>query len=161
MNSITIGFRKEIIADFFLSQFSRRNKHCIELSRSNDIGKFVYSLVKYAAMPPNKKVDQELHNIEVVLPLAYGSTIHCHFPVISKEDQWKANDYVTAIFNLKFQQYLIMGEKLNMQQKNIIELFLKNHNLDTDKYAALKKKDYRMRVGIENEIDKIVKVLAS
>lgn len=161
MNTITLNFRKEIIADFFISQFSRRNKNKVQLSRLNDIGKYVFSQIKYSPVPVIQKSEADLFDVIIELPQVHGSTSHCHFPVLTKDDIWKINDYVTAIFNLKFQQYMLMGDKLNIPKKYIVIIFMKKYNLDIEKHSGLVKKDYRFCRELEDEIEKLAKLLAT
>ena len=161
MSRIILNFSKDIIAEFFVSQFSKRNKNIIILTRHNDIGKFIFSIIKYSPVPITPKTSNSDNSIIVEIPQVHGSTHHCHFPTITRDDMIKINDHVSVIFNLKFQQYMLMGEKLGMLQKNTVDLFLRIHNINPDKFAALKKKDYRARVEIENEIDKLAKIFAT
>lgn len=161
MSRLTLYFRKDLIAEFFVSQFSKRNKNTITLSRTNDLGKYVFSMIKYSPVPVTQKTEPGAINIIVELPEVHGSTSHCHFPVLTKDDMIKINDYVSVIFNLKFQQYMLMGEKLKMNQKNSVDIFLKIHNLNCEKFAGLKKKDYRDRKEIEKEIEKLAKTFAT
>lgn len=161
MSRITLNFSKDLIAEFFVSQFSKRNKNIILLTRNNDIGKYIFSMIKYSPIPVPQKLTSGSNSILVEIPQVHGSTHHCHFPTITRDDMIKINDYVSVIFNLKFQQYMMMGEKLGLQQKNTVDLFLRLHNLNPEKFGALKKKDYRKRQEIEKEIEKLAKTFAT
>jgi hypothetical protein len=158
-DSVKIQFRNELIADFFAGTFGSSHKSTVKISRSNDIGKFVYSLVKYSdfPLPPFSKSAEHYIVIDAILPDNVFNTADSHYIYFTKEDQQRINDYVTAYFNQEIRAYLIMGQELKLLQKDIIEIFMANYHLDPVKHSGLIKKDYRWRMKVKEKISQIAK----
>ena len=156
---VKIQFRQELIADFFAGVFGKSHKGVIKISRQHDIGKLIYSLIKYSefALPEFVKSYDNYTVVDISLPLCTLSTAQSYYLYLTKEDQLRINDYVTAFFNQEIRAFLIMGQEMNIQQKDIIEMFMAQYKLDQDKHAGLVKKDYRWRMNVKKKIHEMAK----
>jgi hypothetical protein len=158
---IRIYFRKEPIRDYFVSQFQGSASSVVKLTRDNDMGRLVYSLVKYSDLPVNKNPKQmnDWFPLSVSLPESRFLLDQGRFAYIPFEDLHKINDYVIAQFNLSFNSFLMMGETLNIQIKNTVDLFMQTYNINPRAHDALIKKDFRARQNLRCRITQVAQTL--
>lgn len=159
--TIKVYFRKKLIRDFFVSQFSGSASGVVKVTRSNDIGRYVYSMLKYSDLPVNKPMKgvEDWHQVTISLPEAKFLFDQSRFVYIAVEEIYKLNDYAIAVFNLQFKSFMLMGTDLRMDIKNVIDLFMVMYGIDQDSADALVKKDYRSRVALKEKVVRLAQEL--
>ena len=160
-STLKIYFRKDIIRDYFVSHFQGSVSSAVKITRDNDLGRFVYSLVKYSDLPVTKspKAMDDWFPLTLSLPEAKFLLDQGRFIYIPIEDIHKINDYAIAQFNLSFNSFLMMGATLNIQIKNTVDLFMQTYNINPASQDALIKKDFRARQEMRIKIKKVAQSL--
>lgn len=125
----------------------------IQISRNNEIGKYICSHVRYSNLPVRQS-----SGIILILPrttLESGKSYYLYFTV---EDQKKINDFLSSQFILYFRSFMLVGGEMNIPKFKLLEGFITKYNLqDNDTiYDNLKKSDYRNRKKITEFIQKSV-----
>lgn len=158
-DTIKIQLKDEMLADFFAGIFQASHRGIIKVSRKHDVGKFIYSLVRYSdtKLPEFTKSNPKFCVVDICLPDTTFTTADYKYPYITKEDQFKINDYISSFFNQQLRSYIIMGQELKLMQKNSIEIFMTVYRLDPVKHSGLVKKDYRWRMDVKEKIQEIAK----
>ena len=157
---LQLFIKKSVIEDHLRFIYGAR-KGPIKISRHNDVGRFIYSMVKYSDLPVRDKIKQEDSVIEIILPEYRMSTADIKYCYWTREDMDRINEFILVDFNIFFRGYMLAGEELGIQQKDLIEAFMAYTGI-TDvgkKFDTLKKKDYRHRLKVaeilNNSLEKI------
>ena len=152
--TIKLTVRKEEHEDYLRFVFGSPRRGPITIDRSKDIGKYISSRVRYADTPQSLKGGKEEFILELILPERGLRTAASHYVHFTQEDVDKINDYLTAEFNQFFRAYMLAGEEINIEYKDLIEAFMLGIGIRNPgtKFDTLKKKDYRHR----DKIHKIV-----
>lgn len=132
-----------------LEDFLRHEMNCptgpIVLTRSSDIGKYIYSHITTSVVPP-KKADRK-NAVTVLLPVTSANKhiIQYRFLFIGKWGEEKIQDYLEAEFRFRIRLLFEIGYRKRYQQKQIIESILQNYNIrhSAVSFDAVKKCDYR------------------
>lgn len=143
-----------------LEDFLRHEMSCkdgpIMLSRSNDAGKFLYSMINTCSIPP-KKIEHQ-NPVELAIPLTSANKhiIRYRFLFVSKWAEEKIQDYLDASFRFRMHMMFELGYKKGYAQKDIIESILQAYNMRNTavNYDFVKKADYRHRRKIREMIFK-------
>lgn len=154
-----IYFRKEIIRDYVASVFNGSPSSCVKISRDNDMGRYIYSLIKFSDLPVKKRDPLFPYELSINIPKVYFPLESQGFCYFSNDDMLKINDYALADFNQQFRAFSLMGWELGIMQKTTCELFLASFSLNPDKHSGLVKKDYRFRSNLKHNIIKLSKSL--
>ncbi|MFK5856583.1 MAG: hypothetical protein QM503_10660 [Bacteroidota bacterium] len=125
----------------------------IQITRSNEIGKYICSRLRYSNLPVRQSSGIIIH-----LPyytLESGNSYYLYFTV---EDQKKINDFLASEFNRFFRNYMLIGAEYNIQKKILLEAFIADLNLQNNStvYQNLKKSDYRNRKKMTEFVKKAV-----
>jgi len=152
--TIKLIIRKEEHEDYLRFVFGSQKKGPILIDRNKDIGKYISSRVRYADNPQTLRSVKGEFLVDLILPERGLRTAASHFVHFSLEDIDKINDYLTAEFNQFFRGYMLAGEEMNIEYKDLIESFMMGIGIRNPgtKFDTLKKKDYRHR----DKIHKIV-----
>ena len=134
----------------------------VKIDRHGEVGKFIYSMVKYVELPAKKmEISEGDITIDIILPdyrLSSAERKHCYW---NCEDMDRINDFVMVDFNIFFRGYMLAGKEMGVQQKDLIEAFMAYTGIKEvgKKFDTLKKKDYRHRQKIaeilNNSLEKI------
>lgn len=151
---IKLNIRKEEHEDYLRFVFSSQRRGPITIDRGKDLGKYLISRVRYSELPQPFKTPKGEFPVDLILPergLRTASYHYVHFPA---EDQDKINDFITSEFNQFFRGYMLAGEEMHIEYKDLIEAFMLGIGIRNPgtKFDTLKKKDYRHR-------DKIHKIM--
>lgn len=121
----------------------------IKVSRTDEIGKYLYSRVRYSPLPlPVKRIKQS-HVINLVLPDHPTDMSHYHFIYYNEDDMVRINDFIEAIAYLDFRLMVQVGtNEMELDRKKVISLF-SERIFGEDKYEMLKKDEYRRRKKME------------
>lgn len=130
----------------------------ITISRTNEIGKYICSRIRYSNLPVRQSSGTILHLPKTTLES--GSRYYLYFTV---EDQKKINDFLQSEFNLFFRSYMLIGDEYKIQKKLLIEGFINLHNLQNSEtvYENLKKSDYRNRKKMAEFVQKAVQTIVT
>lgn len=125
----------------------------IKVSRSEEIGKYLYSRVRYNQFPVRKPKD---NYIQLLLPDHPLDQSQYHFIYFTEDDMVRINDFIEAQAYLDFRTSVQVGSNdMKIDRKVVISLF-SNLVFGEDKYEMLKKDEYRrrkkMKVWLVNSI---------
>jgi hypothetical protein len=143
MQKIPLQLRKPVFENYLRYIFNADRKGPIQVTRNHDIGRYIISMIRFAEFP--QAIEAKNQAIELILPNGSFDTHENKFIFLSKEDEYKINDYISCTFNLEFKQVMIIGKELGLQQKDIIYAFMVRKKLPPNEknFDMLKKKDYR------------------
>lgn len=153
-SEIKFVVRKKEIEDFLRYTFDSPSRGPIQVSRLHDIGKYICSFVRHSTVPVKKPVYPDEHTVDLVIPDHPNFTHEYKYIYFTREDMVNINDYLQASFNLFFRSYMMAGEEMGFEQKQLLEAFMSATGVREvgKKFETFKKKDYRHR----KKVDKIV-----
>lgn len=144
--TVNISIKDEILRRYLRHLARESEGNIFRVTRDNDFGKYITSLVKTT----NTKINQELDpaiTVTIRLPksnsLASAQNYHLHIP---KEDQRKIEDHLRALFNLDVDRYYLEGLRIgDWEQKEIIESFIIDRQMSDlmSDNERIKKRIYR------------------
>jgi hypothetical protein len=153
---IHLSLRKPFLENYLRFVFNSQEKGTIKITRCEEIGKYLYSRVRYSDYPQRKPKSQYL--LELLLPDHPLDVSHNHFIYFTEDDQVRINDYIEAIAYLDFRTTVQVGSRdLKVDRKVVINLF-SNLVFGEDKYEMLKKDEYRRRKKVEDWLLKSIQV---
>ena len=135
------------INEHFLRSMMQSNKTgIIIINRTNEIGKYICSRVRYSNLPVRQS-----SGVKLSLPSTTLKSAHNYFTYFSVEDQKKINDFLEAEFYRFFHRFMLTGDQFDIKKTKLIESFIMKLNLLNDDkiFENLKKSDYRERKKIE------------
>lgn len=152
---IHLALRKPSFENYLRFIFSNP-KGPIKVTRCEEIGKYLYSRIRYNDYPQRKL--KSGYSIELIMPDHPLDQSDNHFIYFTEDDQIRINDYIESIAYLDFRTTVQVGSNdMKIDRKWIINIF-SNLVFGEDKYEMLKKNDYRRRKKIQNWILKSVQV---
>jgi len=85
--------------------------------------------------------------VRIILPETRTGTENWKYVHFTREDMDRINDYLQATFNIFFQSYMMAGDQMKIDQKDLLEAFLTGTGISDvgKKFETFKKKDYRHR----------------
>ena len=126
----------------------------LRLNRHGDIGKFIYSQIKWVTDKPDEKDG----GIELILP--QDRTIHqeLYFPYIGINGKLLIHDYLDSVFAVKANAFLIKGARHGYLQKNVIDAFIYHYGLPgtITTFEMIKQRDFRTRKNIKKIISEFL-----
>lgn len=142
---ISIQIKKPLLRDYLrhICNISEGDIHLI--TRRNDFGKFLCSMVRESDKPVRviegpEKVTFKLPNTDS-LKLSRNA-----FAYIYVTDWLKIEDYLNSVFALDFDRYYLDGRLQGYKQKEIIEAFIVSRQLRLFDNETLKKRKYRQEI---------------
>lgn len=133
-----------------LEDFLRHDMGCnadtpIFLSRTSDMGKFIYSHVTTCdSFPPERKC---ANPVKICIPVTSSNKyiLNYRFLCVSRWGEEKINDYLEAEFRHRMRFIFEVGYQRKYTQKQIIEAILQHYNIKCNavNFDAVKKADYR------------------
>jgi len=141
-----IFIKKQILIDFLNYLFQEKENNALKISTTKDVGKFLVSRVSYSDIPVLKENNKNL--VPIVLPKNAFISCEKKFCYYTKEDTEKINYELEATFNIDFDRFYLEGQKLKMNQKEIISSYIFSRNLESleGDIETLKKRKYREEV---------------
>jgi hypothetical protein len=125
----------------------------IKITRCDDIGKFLYSRVRYTDRPIKKPTGQM---VQLILPHHETDMSDKHFISYTEDDMVRINDYIEACAYLDFRTYIQVGRNdMKIDRKVVVNIF-SNVILGEDKYEMLVKDEYRRRKKIHDFLIKSI-----
>jgi len=103
--SAILPIRKAEHADFLRELFNGQRGVPIRIHRNEFIGRFIFSLRKYASQPQRQVVPTGYTPVEIVFPDTCHSTAEKHFCYYPLEYVEQINDFIAAAFDLYFHVY--------------------------------------------------------
>ena len=137
-----------------------RSDEAVAITASNDIGRFIQSMVTMSDRPPKQSIKE--NPITLALPIQeYNHFLfRDNFIYVPEWKQRMIQDYIEASFRLRIREYFLAGYEKGYKQDRIIRAFLQAYNIKQNmtNYDQVKKYDYRNRQRIIREIDKDIQL---
>lgn len=107
------------------------------------------------SIPPGENV------VRIILPDHRTSTDKWKYVYFTRENTDRINDFLLASFNIFFQSYMLAGDQMNIDQKDLLEAFLSGTGIRDvgKKYETFKKKDYRHRKKVHDFLVNALQVI--
>ena len=140
---IEFNITSRLLTDYLHYLFPSDNEGVIKVSSVSNFGKLLIAHCRESERPVSKLQGENVVILD--LPLIYATqSLSNKFIYYSASDLACLNLALSAIFDLDFTGYYRIGEKLNMQKKDIIEAFIISRQLvSMDYFDALHKRVYR------------------
>lgn len=142
------------LADFLRREFFVNKNGEVLLSRRNDIGKMIASVVLTSDLPVKRPFCK--HPLTLILPVTKNnhyvlSTRYLH---VSQWGEEKIQDFVSSEFRRRVRDMFELGYKKHYPQKQIIEGILRGYNLRDNalNFDMIKKIDYRNSVNFRKSV---------
>jgi hypothetical protein len=146
IRSIELTLRKPFFENYLRHIFSCPQGP-IKINRSEDVGKYLYSRVRYSELPQRLKPGGT--TLTLVLPHHENDRSDHFFIHYTEDDMVRINDFIEASAYLDFRTSIQVGSHdLKVDRKTVINLF-SNLVFGDDKYEMLKKDEYRRRKKME------------
>lgn len=147
--------------DYLYHEFGcPRSDEAVTITASNDIGRFIQSMVTMSDRPPKQSIKE--NPITLALPIQeYNHFLfRDNFIYVPEWKQRMIQDYIEASFRLRIREYFLAGYEKGYKQDRIIRAFLQAYNIKQNitNYDQVKKYDYRNRQRIIREIDKDIQL---
>lgn len=144
----------QLCIDFLYHEFEEQDGG-IMLKTSNDIGKYINSMLTVSATSP--AVPMTEYHIIIYLPVnAWNHHIFSgNYITIIPWKRKMLEQFIMAEFKLRTRAYFLTGYEKGYSQDNIIKGFLKSYSIknNTVNYDSIKKMDYRNRERITEEVN--------
>ena len=130
----------------------------VKITRAQDVGRYIVSLVRYAPVPQKQTIGTEL-----ILPKYPPNKSHNRFCYLTIEDQDKINDYINTDFRIWFKTSMVIGkDELKLTYSDTIEFIIDKLKLKDEPgiYESLKKYDYRRRQKVKDFLLKSIQTLS-
>ncbi len=141
---ISLILHKPHLEKYLRYIFKAPRKGPIPILRDHEVGKYLYSRVRYAS-PDLLPRQKEGHLVELLMP-SHGNDLsrnHCIY--YTADDMARINDFIDSVAYLDFRMMVNTAVvELSMTRKTAIEIF-SDMCFGTDKYEMLKKSEYRKR----------------
>ena len=126
----------------------------IKVKRDDNLGKYLFSRVRYSNTPPCKLEGQV---ISLIMPAHGCDTSRYQFMYFSAEDIVRINDYIESSAYMDFRMMVQTGTvDLKMDRKTVISVF-SDLIYGEDKFEMLKKEEYRKRKKLREWLSKSAK----
>ena len=147
------------LIDFLHHEFAE-SEDGIVIDTDNDIGKFINSMITVSAFPPAPpKTDS---SIVMYLPMRSWNhhVLSGNFITVVPWKRRMIEEYVQAQFNLRLRDFFLTGYEKGFPQKQLIDAFLSFYSIknNTINFDMVKKKDYRNRKHIIEEVKRAVQL---
>jgi len=148
--------------DFLFHEFpdGAKEKEAVKLDLSNDIGKYISSMVTIIDKPVKQS---EMKNpLPIILPVTESNhyILKHNFIFIPTWKEKMIQDFLESVFRTRVKEYFVAGYEKGFSQDKIINAFLMAYNIKKNKisYDMIKKIDYRNRQKIAKQIDKEIQL---
>lgn len=151
MNTINLFIKKSEVEDYLRYIFKANTSGPVEITRRHYIGRYIYSIIRYSEFPVKVKEMNKYSVVDLIIPSQErAKTSDFSFLYFRPEDIDRINDYLLADFNIFFRGFMLAGEEMHIDKKDLIESFMAGTGIKEvgKKYDTLKKKDYRHRKNI-------------
>jgi hypothetical protein len=140
--TIYLSIRKPFFENYLRYMFSCPEGP-IKVNRSEEIGKYLYSRVRYTTLPQGQPKSGNV--IQLILPDHPLDQSSYRFINYTEDDMSRINDFIEATAYLDFRMTVQVGSNdLKVDRKFAINIF-SNVIFGEDKYEMLKKDEYRRR----------------
>ena len=151
--TITISILPHL-ADFLRKEFCTTKQDEIILTRRNDIGKLISSMVLTSDLPVTRPFCE--HPVKLLLPVTKNNhyILNSRYLYVSQWGEEKIQDFVSSEFRRRVRDMFELGYKKHYPQKQIIEGILKGYNLRDNalNFDMIKKIDYRNSVNFRKSV---------
>jgi len=142
------------LAAYFRSHLVVRNKRYY-MSTANDVGRMLNSLISYpegSGRVEPQNTDDEL--VEIYIPNNPSRINKFSRNFITKTNARRFVDFLKCTFDIEFHNWILIANTMGLKNEFAYELFLHRKKIDTDAKSmeALKKKDYRFRQRIKDQV---------
>ncbi len=160
-SNLLLPLKKDILIDYLRFVFCAPRTGPIELNRTEDVGKYISSMVRSSQLPVKQICPEDYQTVELIVPDSTFSTAKNHFLYFRREDIEMINDHLMADFSIFFRRFMLIGDDIGIQQKDLLEAIIAGCKIriNEQKFEMLKKKDYRYRTKIYNYVVNSVKAI--
>jgi hypothetical protein len=150
---IRLPLRKPYFEKYLRFSFKARRTGIIDVNRHSELGKYLYSRVRYCDPEAVPDYDKQYHVAVLKMPAVETDYARLHFLYYNADDITRINDFIESISYLDFRLMLHSGVvDLNLNRKTVIEIFSDMVYGDADKYDMLQKDEYRKRRKVQEFI---------
>lgn len=143
VRSIQLSLRKPFFENYLRHVFCSPEGP-VKVTRTEEIGKYIYSRVRYSELPKKGKP-----GVELIMPHHECDLSQYYFIHFTEDDVVRINDYLEAMLYLDFRSNIQVGSNdMKINRKTIISIF-SNLVFGEDKFEMLKKDEYRRRKKME------------
>jgi len=144
----------KINLNIFQEKFIRKEFDCltgpVKVTRTSDIGKFIYSTVQWTKERPldDDKV------LSIILPDSNSMHPEFFWAYLTKEREKWISDFIQSSFNLNLDLFFAKGYRQNYRQKDIANAFIYHYGLpdNMETWEMILKRDFRKRKNIRKII---------
>lgn len=142
---LTISLKPHL-ADFCRHEMRQDKEGNIVLSRKNDIGRHICSMIVTSDTPVKGIPVSDPISFIIPVTAANQYVMKYRFVYVSRWGEEKIQDYIESEFNIRMKLLFETGYLKNYSQKQIIESILQAYNIKNTalNFEAIKKSDYRM-----------------
>lgn len=147
--------------DYLYHEFGcPRSDEAVTITSSNDIGRFIQSMVTMSDRPPKQSIKDNPITLAIPIQEYNHFLFRDNFIYVPEWKQRMIQDYIEASFRLRIREYFLTGYEKGYKQDRIIRAFLMAYNIkqNVTNYDQVKKYDYRNRQRIIREIDKDIQL---
>lgn len=150
--TINLSFK---YAEDFLRHIFQVPSGTIEVSRTCEIGKFLFSLVECSNRPTHQT------GLTLSIPRTKCDSLRNKFLTISKSNQERFNDYIESQFYINFEKWMVECTRHGLSYSRAIILFIDSMNITEDNqiYETLKKRDYRNRKKMKKNLFSVLQCI--
>ena len=105
--TVILPVRKEEHIDFLRDLFNGARGQPIKINRKEFVGRYIFSLRKYANSPQRQIIPNGMTGVEIEFPDTEVSTCKKHFCFFPVEHVEQINDFISAAFDLYFHVYFL------------------------------------------------------
>jgi len=142
MNTIVLRLKKDYYKEYLLHIFDT-NQNDIVLTRTNEVGKYLYSRIRESDLPIKSIIDNK--TVKLKIPDINSITFSNKFIYYSQSDMLLINDFIQVHFNMYFHRIMLEADRMGYEKKDALEAFLFGLGLNKYEtlYETLKKREYR------------------
>jgi hypothetical protein len=141
---ISLQLNKRYHENYLRFVFKSPAKGPIVVTREQELGKYLFSRVRYCAPDQQTRVTGD-HVIQLIMPSHGNDLSRNHYLYYTADDMARINDFIESMAYLDFRLMVQTGVvDLEMNRKTVIEIY-SDMVFGEDKYEMLKKDEYRKR----------------
>lgn len=141
--TIILPLIKPWYRNYLKFSFESDNDNPLKVNRSNELGKYLFSMVRASSLPIKFPTDED--HIKLILSDHKNDTGKYKFLYYTTEDVKRISDFIESTAYIDLRSLISAGTiDLGMNKKTVIEIF-SNIIYGEDLYETIRKDDYRKR----------------